>query len=31
MGFREGGVSTEAGEKVGEEWAVGWGWHGCVM
>lgn len=31
MGFGEGGVSAEAGEKVSEEGAVGWGWHGCVM
>lgn len=29
MGFKEGGVSAEAGEKVGEEGAISWGWHDC--
>ena len=31
MGFRKGGVSAEAGEKVGEEWAISWGWHDCGL
>lgn len=31
MGFREGGVSAETGEKVGEEGAISRGWHGCSV